>query len=519
MLAASRSVGRGRAMNSPNTLPGHTLPGHALSGRGGFALLLVATVVAYLVVVSVFWVGFLGSDDTLYWAGAGGWLAHVPYLGNTHWALRHTLVIPMALARAVLGDGMPALLLPSLLYAIGALVVAAIWIKRAAGLPEAAVAMALIVTCPQFILLSSVANVDIVEIFYVLLAFALIHAAMDSNVTPSRRRIWSLLLLAGVSSGLAMLSRETSAFAVVALGLLFLAGYGMHRGNYFIIGIGFAAVVGLEFIYVWWMSGDLFYRSNISLHHDETINRWVDQGAGVPILHPAIDPLTMLLFNHNFGLLTWIGVPLAIWLMRRGELTVPARRLAVLALALAATWSVISAAWWNQLNLIPRYFLLPAVLLSMLAGIALAMLWRNGARRPAAILGVLLIGGNLMSMWIDNRNYMYGEHTLIDVASHQSGLIHTDPQTLRRASLLLQWKGLAGRVTDAPAGSGDLLYLNPARASTKPGDDWMVIERHRLKPTIGQYLVTHMLPAGTLSAAQFDKLGAGHPGVTLYRLP
>jgi hypothetical protein len=225
------------------------------------------------------------------------------------------------------------------------------------------------------------------------------------------------------------------------------------------------------------------------------------------------------LFNHNFGLLTWIGVPLTVWLMRRGELTAAARRMAVLAITLAATWSVISAAWWNQLNLIPRYFLLPAVLLSMLSGMALALLWRNGRRRLVGILGVLLIGANLMSMWIDNRNYMFGEHTLVDVASHQPGLIHTDPQTLRRASLLLEWKGIAGRVTDAPAGPGDLLYLNPARTQTKPADDWVVIERHGLKPTIGQYLATHLLPAGTLSAALLDKLGPGHPGVTLYRLP
>src|SRR5580704_15828454 len=103
MFAASRSVGGGSTMNRSRA-------------AGGTALLLVATVVAFLVVVSVFWVGFLGSDDTLYWAGAGGWLAHVPYLGNTHWALRHTLVIPMAITRGLLGDGLPALLLPSLLY-------------------------------------------------------------------------------------------------------------------------------------------------------------------------------------------------------------------------------------------------------------------------------------------------------------------------------------------------------------------------------------------------------------------
>lgn len=489
------------------------------AGRGGVALLLGGTLAAFAVTISVFWIGFLGSDDTLYWAGAGGWLAHVPYLGDTHWALRHTLVIPMAIARAILGDGMPALLLPSLLYAAGFLVVTALWVYRAAGMPAAAAAMALIVTNPQFILLASVANVDIVEDFFIISALVLIYAAIDPEAARSRRRMCGLLVLAGIATGFAMLSRETSAFLVVAIGLLFLAGYGMPRAWYVLIGCGFVAVVGLEFIYVWWMSGDPFYRASISLHHDETTNRWVSQGAGVPLVHPLIDPLTMLLFNHYFGLLTWIGVPLAVWLIRRGELTPPARRLVVLSVTLALTWTVLAAALWTELSLIPRYYLLPALLLSILSGMALARLWRNGRGRLAGGLGGLLIVANLLAMWVDNRNYMYGAHELVSIATHESGPIHTDPQTLRRAAVLLEWKGVAGRVTDAPAGPGDLFYLNPGWSNVLPGRGWTVVERHGLAPTIGQFLIAHLLPPGTISPGLFDKLGRGHPDVTLYRLP
>ena len=312
------------------------------------------------------------------------------------------------------------MLLPSLLYAIGVLVVTALWIRRAAGPIAAAAAMAIVVTNPQFILLSSVANVDVVEVFFVVLAFALIDSAME-QATPRSRTVWTLLLLAGISLGFAMLSRETSAFADVAIGLLFLAGYGMHRGNYFIIGAGFAAVVGLEFIWLWRMSGTLFYRSSIALHHDATIDRWLEQGAGVPIIHPLIDPLTMLLFNHNFGLVTWIGVPLTLWVMRRGDLPATARRLTVLAGTLALTWTVIGAGLWEQLPLIPRYFLLPDLMLSVLAGVALARLWQRGGRRTATILGVVLIGANLFSMSVDNRNYMYGEHELVEIAGNHPG--------------------------------------------------------------------------------------------------
>ena len=481
----------------------------------GIWMLLAASVCAFGILVGIFWVGFLGSDDSLYWRGSDGWLIHIPYLGDDHWSLRHTLVIPMALARETLGDGLPALLLPSLLYAIGGLIVAALWVYRAAGMLAAAVAMALIVTNPQLILLASVANIDLVEVFFVLSAFALIHAAM-----PRASRRPGLLLLAGVSLGLGMVSRETSAFAVLALGLLFLAGYGMRRAEYCFIGVGWAAVVGLEAAYVWWMSGDPFYRSSISLHHDASIDRWVDQGASVPILHPAIDPLTMLLFNHNFGLLTWIGVPLVIWLARRGGLTGSARRLAALASVLAAVWTVVAAALWGQLDLIPRYFLLPALLISMLSGMALAALWTRGRRRLAIGLGGALIVANLASIWIDSRNtMMFGEHALLDLAARETSPIHTDPQTLRRCALLLQWSGLAARVTDSPAGPGDLFFLDPTRTEVKPGAGWTLVDRQGPRPAIRMWLAAHLVPPKLLSPGQFTKLSQGHPDVTLWRLP
>jgi hypothetical protein len=274
-----------------------------------------------------------------------------------------------------------------------------------------------------------------------------------------------------------------------------------------------------EFLYLFWMSGKLFYRSEMSLHHDNMINRWVDQGVSVPLVHPAIDPLTMLLFNHNFGLLTWIGVPLAIWLMRRGSLTPPAKRLVVMAITLATTWTVISAGLWNELVLEPRYYLLPQVLLAMVSGIALAELWRRGRRKPAVALAALLIGGNLLSLAADNRNYMYGEHVLAEIAARQTETIHTDPQTLRRAKLLLEWEGKSAEVTATPPGSGDLYFANPARDDISPSPDWIALRRHGLPPTIGQWLVSRLLPARMISPAMFQKLGRGHPDVTLYRLP
>ncbi|HTC08703.1 MAG TPA: glycosyltransferase family 39 protein [Acetobacteraceae bacterium] len=420
----------------------------------------------------------------------------------------------MAATRALLSNGLPALLRPSLLYAVGVLIVAVIWTNCAAG-RGAAAAATLVVTCPLFILLASVANVDVADMFFILLAFSLIHRAMGAE-TPSATR----LVLAGACLGLAMLSRETSTFAVAAIGLLFLAGYGMRRGDFFLIGGGFVAVVGLETLYLRWLSGDMLYRDKIALNHDATINRWLPQGAGVPLIHPLIDPIAMLLLNHNFGLLTWIGVPLTAWLIRRGTLNAGAKRFAILTIVLAATWALIAAAWSTELNLMPRYFMLPAVLVSMLAGVALARLWQRGRYRLAAMLGVVLVVANVLCIWIDNHNYMYGEHELSAIAARVTEPIRTDPTTLRRSDLLLQWQGSANHVTDSPPSHGDLFYFNPAWPDApKPGADWTVVERHGLPPTIGQIVARALLPTHMQSPSLMRELGRGAPDVRLHRLP
>ena len=485
--------------------------------KGGVALKLVlaGAVGVFIALVLIFWVGLWGADDTTYWAGSTGWLEHVPYVGTDHGRLRHTMVIPMAIARRLFGDGMLAMTLPTLLHGIGAILVAGFWMGRVAGPVAAAGALALMVTNPQFVLVSSTADIDVLELFYVLSGFALMQAAMDRPAERVRLLLWAGLLL-----GLGMLTRETIVFAVVAIGLLFLAGYGMKRAYYFAIGAGFLVPFGLELIYLGVMTGNPLYRASISVHHDSTINRWIPQGAAVPLVHPVIDPFIMLLLNHNFALLFWVGPPLIVWLFRRGALSLRARRLAVLLTTLGVTWILFAAETWKLLPLTPRYFLLPSILVSILSGLALARLWQLGRRRLALGIGLVLVIANIGAVWLDNRNYFYGEHELVDVTSRHQGTIHTDPQTLRRAGLLLEWKGLRGRVTAAPPEPGDLFYHNPTRApdELRPKPGWIVVEKDGLPETIGQRLARLLLPPGTIPPGIWEKLGRGHPDVTLYRV-
>jgi hypothetical protein len=489
-------------------------------GAGTAIALILGTGLAYLVLVALFWMGPLGADDAKYWVASSEWLKHFPSVAAVHYpygdayhlALRHTLVIPMALTRLVLGDGLPALVLSTMVATFALIVLVVLWVWRVSDLRGAILAAALLVTSPLLILPSSTASIDPVEAVLVFAVFALLARAFRNG--PS----WPTLLAAGTFAALALMSRETSVFALVALGLLFLAGYGMERRWYLVIGLGFLIIAGAEMGSYWVLTGNPLYRYTISLHHDEAINRWVEQGSGTPIVHPLIDPVIMLLLSHYFGLLFWVGLPLAVWLVWRVRLSAPARQLVVLLAVLSLTWAVLSAALWQQLTLVPRYYLVLAVGVSVLAALGVNCLWQRGRMHlPIACATVLLLG-NLAGLAGDNRNYMFGEHVLVSLATDKNAIIHTDSESLRRAEMMLEWAGAERRVVRTAPGPGELYFYNPTRVPSgfHPGKGWTVIGQSAPPASLAQR-VLQLLPGISLPAWLLKRIGPGHPGVTLYR--
>jgi len=472
----------------------------------------------YLLLLRLFWVGFLGSDDSLYWHAAGGWLRHFPFVGDSHWALRHPLVLPIALCRWVLGDTQFALVLPTVLYASGIIIVMVGWIERRAGYAAALIAGVLIAFDVQFVLLSSTADIDFSEAFFVLLGFCLFDSAIADLGRGAAARAGRMLVASGAALGLAMLCRETAAFALVALGLLFLAGFGMERWRYFVQAAGFVIVVGADMLFLWAGTGDPLHRWRIAATHDLLIDRWAEQGAAVPLIHPAIDPVTMLLINHNFGLLTWIGVPLVLWLWLRKPAGPATARLTAMLGLLALVWTVISAALWTELVLSPRYYLLPTIIVSALSGIALACIGGFGRRARALGLGALIVLGSLAALMLDNKNLRFGEHALTALAASSDQVIHTDPATLARASVALEWEGAQNKVSDAPPAPGDLYLFNPGSTGhpIRPGADWQIVKLIQAPEPLLETVLQPLL-AGYAPESVWLRL-RGHPGVTLYRV-
>src|SRR5208283_4300371 len=120
-------------------------------------LLPVAACCLLILLVSWDWIGYVGSDDAIYWSGAKGWLEHFPYVGG-HGSIRETISIPIALSIAVLGNSSVALALPTLLCTLSLIALLAGWVNRAAGPTAAVLTAVFLATSPLLVTDASVAS-------------------------------------------------------------------------------------------------------------------------------------------------------------------------------------------------------------------------------------------------------------------------------------------------------------------------------------------------------------------------
>ena len=404
------------------------------------------------------WVGFIASDDVTYALGAYGWIEQFPYVGG-HGTIRYPITIPMALSFLTLGENSFAMVLPSLAYVLAFLVMAWWASRRVAGEKAAFASLAALVTMPLIVVQSTIAGVDVIELAFVFGAFLLTWDSIDKGKADSKR-----LFAAGVLTGLAFLTRETAIFIVPFYAILFLAGYRIGRWSYLWVAAGFVSVWMAEVLYLWAMTGDPLYRINISLNHDSSIDRSIDL-AGNVIAHPLVDPFLTMLLNQEFMLLLPIGLPLAAWLCLGSSHPERLQRFARLAALLAVTWFVAVGAATTLLPLNPRYFMVTAALLALLAGLGLARLVETGIIWAAILLASILLATNALGIWVEDKNPVFAEHKLVEIARKTDRTVHTDPMTLYRAGLLLKWAGEETGAVDSPVQPGDLFYANPTYAA------------------------------------------------------
>jgi 4-amino-4-deoxy-L-arabinose transferase-like glycosyltransferase len=440
-------------------------------------------------------------------------LHHFPYVGG-HGSIRETVAIPLATSAAVFGNTLLAMVFPTAVYAVALVTLMVGWTMRDSGCMAALFGGLFLVTNPLLLIWSSVAGVDVAETFFI---FASLYAF---STAAQRGGDWPRLLAAGALAGLGVLTRETTVFLLATYGVMFLAGVGLPRRWYWVMAIGCMLVVGGELVYLYYMTGNVMYRWHISLNHDSTINRWVDQGGGTPLVHPVIDPFLALLTSHSFGLLFWIGIPLATWQLAKPAPNRTERQQVQILLWAVTSWFLFAAVSFTLLPLLPRYFMVSTVGGAMLTGIAVARLHVLRFRRLAASLAALLVTANLLAYAAENRDQMFAEWALVETASAQSERVHTDEVTARRAGLLLEWRGLSDRVSTADPQPGDLVLVNLLLTRLPPMTaNWTVVQSREPAPSLAASIMRAALPLQVVRWTMLQKLLGPHLGTVLYRVP
>ena len=247
---------------------------HGLMRNAAIAPTTAALLVALtLVLTAAFRVGFQASDDAEYLTGALGWLQQFPYVGDSHWTLRHTITIPTALAIKVLGFNEWAVSLINVLYFSGFVAINTVYLFRYFGAFTAVVSTALVIVLPGFVVVATYLNPDIPELFLVSLSFWLFVGARRE---PERYFLW---VASGLFLGLAFVNRQTAAAAVLFFGLVFVMCPAAPRVRYLLLAMGFVAVIAADWAYLTMTTGNVTYRFDMDLHHDR-VDRFAEAASG-----------------------------------------------------------------------------------------------------------------------------------------------------------------------------------------------------------------------------------------------
>lgn len=457
---------------------------------------LVASCIFIVTMIGASWVGFIESDDLAYANAADGWLLHAPFLGGTHWALRHFIVMPLAVSFAIFGHGEMALALPMLFYGIGLLLLMGLCVGHVAGPVAGVLTPVLIASVPTFALGATLGATDVPEAFLIMASFWAFHFASQSS------RRW-LFVASGVLAGCGLLTRETTVALLVPYAILFAVGYG-KRGNYLWMGAGFMAVVGIDLIYLYVLSGDPLWRIHVTqrgVSNDSPYNPLFSAPAGAAdpfglyALPRALQAVLLLFASPAVGFFAWFGIPAAVrlaWAPPSGG----AGKIARLFTLLAVAWFLMLNFVFLVLWVIPRYQLVTLCALAVPASILLAGWLERGMRwRVAAVLAPLLASGLLLSIASDH-GLLFGERALVSFTHQTNEPIRTDPATLEGAQWLLQVAGADGRVTAAAPVAGGLYFVNHTPRRHLPAD-WVA----RDIPTGSTVVAGYVQPSGLISTA------------------
>jgi 4-amino-4-deoxy-L-arabinose transferase-like glycosyltransferase len=430
---------------------------------------LVGALAAILLVAALllpfFHVGFQASDDAGYLGGALGWLERFPYVGYSHWTLRHTITLPVAASVGLFGLSEFSVSLPNIVYFLLFLAVNTIAAGRVLGLGTALISGLLLVTMPGFLVVATYLSPDIPELFYLSISF---WAFVIGCRRPESLAPW---LICGVAWAFAFLNRQTALSLPLFLGLLFLFRPIVPRSRYLLVAAAALPLLLLEWAYLFAATGEPLYRYRIDYNHDlidralqvaKTRGRegFID-GEGNLTVNVFVDPFLSLFVSQKYGILFWLAA-FAAWQLWARRRDLGSARLPLLLVAGFGIVCFVFVALNPRLYLVPRYLVVVAWTASLIAAHWLATLWTERTRQAGVVVSIA-IAVNLLGLMVENTNPRFGERELAAwVARHPGEAIHADPETKFRSEYFFRFRGVPPTsVSTAAPGPGAVVFYTP----------------------------------------------------------
>ena len=287
-------------------------------------------------------------------------------------------------------------------------------------------------------------------------------------------------LPSSICAGMAFVTRETSAIIALFYGILFLLGWRLPRPYFFLIAGGFLVVMATDITYLASMTGDPLYRFHLSLGA-VSIDNPLDPAiaAAFPVQNGldtrgliaasrVIQPVLMLFTAHQFGAVFYFVIPAGLWCWINRTRSDPQFEIAGLSGLLAAIWFLTLSYVFIFLWLDPRYFTV-----TVYAAVLVVALWLRAPRLRRISFGLIasLALPNLLMIYLDNKQLMFGEKALVSIARAFDEPIYTDGATLRGASFLLDHTAPGHKVIPGLAPAGGLFFYNPSPLRAGPNPD------------------------------------------------
>lgn len=451
--------------------------------------------------LAIGWIGFAASDDAAYYFAASRWLEHAPQPGDDHWGTRFPLILSLAFALAVLGKGAAAMVITALGWYAALLASVHAVARRIATSRAAWIATLLVATLPVIVTNATTVSCDLTEAVFLLLG-----ARLLGDVAAGDGARWAPLA-AGVAFGTAILCRETAVLALFGLVPLFVLGRPITRGALIVVALGCAGVLAGEAVYQWLLTGDPLHRWTLAFHHDGHIDRAAND-EGNWLVHPAIDPLLVLLVNDDFALLFWALI-LAVAFRFHRKLDGRAQRRMLVLTALACSTFLLVAVLTTKLVLNPRYFALPAIT----AAVSIAAWLDRVAPRTRALVLAALVGSNMLMLSVENQHPRWPAQALVEAATmHLDAAIVTDAATAHRAFIPLHWGALT-HVTVGYPRAGALWF----GAATSTPANAIVLARYPSPPTVAGAVIVRAGLVSTLPVSLRRRLLAPNSEQVLAR--